>query len=116
MRPTLNQLLCAVLLIGGLSLAGCKQSEGERCEVNGDCAGGLTCSGASTGNGNCTSSPTGITPLPDAAPTGDAGAAADVSAADHAASTDGAGDGPTDATLDTQPEVAAPAPDAPAGG
>jgi hypothetical protein len=111
MRPTLNQLLCAVLLAGGLSLAGCKQNEGERCEIDSDCAAGLTCNtrGAGLAKGVCTSGTPGV-PMPDAAPPG-----ADVGAADQAVSTDGSGDGPTDVTPDTHPDVAAPAPDAPAG-
>jgi hypothetical protein len=121
MRPTLNQLLCTAVLLGGLSLAGCKQNEGERCEIDSDCAAGLTCNtrGAGLAKGVCTSGTPGV-PLPDAAPRSEAGPAADVGAADQAAdqavSPDVSGDGPKDVSPDTQPDVTAPAPDAPAGG
>jgi hypothetical protein len=38
-----------------LFAGGCGQSEGERCQVNSDCASGLTCFEGSTGNGLCKS-------------------------------------------------------------
>jgi len=97
MRRTLNQLCAAVLLVGGLSLAGCKQNEGERCEVTSDCSSGLTCEAAGTANGFCITGPAGTLPLPDAA-TGDVGAAVD-----QATSSDVSGD----ATPDTHSEVPA---------
>src|SRR4029434_10203327 len=83
MRGTLNQLLCAAVLVGGLSLAGCKQNEGERCEVDSDCSGGLSCtSGAASKHAVCRPG-TGSAPL-DAAVTPGDGSAADVSAIDQA--------------------------------
>ena len=33
--------------------SGCSRGEGERCQVNSDCASGLTCPAGSTGNGIC---------------------------------------------------------------
>ena len=45
MRGTLTQLLFAagLVLVGGAALAGCKQGQNERCEVNSDCQAGLVC-------------------------------------------------------------------------
>jgi hypothetical protein len=44
MPRTLDRfLLVAALVAGGFSLAGCKQEEGEYCEVSSDCAAGLMC-------------------------------------------------------------------------
>jgi hypothetical protein len=41
--PTLPRLLSAAALLAALSLAACKQGEGERCQVNDDCESGLVC-------------------------------------------------------------------------
>ena len=91
MRRTLNQFfLAAALVAGGLSLAGCKQAAGERCEVASDCAAGLLCVGDPSSS-ICSSSAL----QPDAAP-----------ATDTRAST---GDGPAPTTGDTAgPDQAAP--------
>jgi hypothetical protein len=42
--------LSCLLLLG----AACGQNEGGRCQVNSDCASGLTCNEGPTGNGRCT--------------------------------------------------------------
>jgi hypothetical protein len=66
MRRTLNRIFLAAALAGGISLAGCKQGKGERCEVASDCSGGLMCT-----QGFCSENPSVF----DAAPppnTGDA--------------------------------------------
>jgi hypothetical protein len=39
-----------------LFASGCGQSEGERCQVNSDCASGLTCEDRREGSGICKSS------------------------------------------------------------
>ena len=41
--------LTAVLLV----FAACGQNEGGRCQIDSDCASGLTCSDGQTGNGTC---------------------------------------------------------------
>jgi hypothetical protein len=42
-------------LAAGLVFISCGQSEGERCQVDSDCKGGLKCDQGSTGNGRCRS-------------------------------------------------------------
>jgi hypothetical protein len=108
----------APLALGG---SGCKQGEGDRCEIKEDCASGLVCESSAAGSGDtiCRRSGTGGTPRPDAAlppvgpgPTtpsdagpaadgpalpggGDAAAAPDARpASDGAAPAEGAADGP----------------------
>lgn len=39
---SLTRLIVAVALLG---FAGCKQGEGERCQIDSDCEDGLTCAG-----------------------------------------------------------------------
>ena len=34
---------CLALLLGGFLLLGCKQGEGETCQIDDDCEDGLTC-------------------------------------------------------------------------
>jgi len=54
MRRILGFSGCLCTSVLGLLLAsGCGQSEGERCQVDSDCASGLKCSEGSTGNGTC---------------------------------------------------------------
>jgi hypothetical protein len=44
MRRTFHRfLLVAAIAAGGSTLAGCKQSAGERCEIASDCSAGLIC-------------------------------------------------------------------------
>jgi hypothetical protein len=119
MRGTFTQLLCAAVL--GLTLSGCAQSEGERCEIDSDCATGLVCNASlMTGNGICGRGRTTggasdagpgdgsvLPPLPDGA--------ADVSVGSDAVSTDLAVDVTADVSRDSQPDVTAPAPDGGAG-
>ena len=62
-------LLCLAVLV--LPALGCGQNEGGRCQINSDCASGLTCSGGETGNGKCQRSAVGP-PGNDAASTEDA--------------------------------------------
>jgi hypothetical protein len=75
------RLLTAVLPLGLALLAGCKQGEGDRCEVNSDCESGLMCfmrgnakvcqsSGfVPTADASVDSAPAADSaPLPDAAP------------------------------------------------
>jgi hypothetical protein len=52
MRRRLAYVLAALTVLGlsaGL-IGGCKQKEGERCQINDDCASGLVCN---TGTGTC---------------------------------------------------------------
>ena len=55
-----------------LALTGCSQGEGDRCEVDSDCSGGLTCDLSNTSFGICRSNTT--TTAPDAAQTIDVAA------------------------------------------
>jgi hypothetical protein len=41
------------LVLLSLLAAGCGQNEGGRCQIDSDCASGLTCEQGSTGNGKC---------------------------------------------------------------
>jgi hypothetical protein len=52
-----------------LFASGCAQSEGERCQINSDCADGLTCQGEgfSQGNGVCKPASSAVTGTKDAA-------------------------------------------------
>jgi hypothetical protein len=61
-----RRCLAAVVFTGVLALAGCKQGEGERCEVDNDCSGGLSCDNPKLTGGLCTSRP-GTAPPVDAA-------------------------------------------------
>jgi hypothetical protein len=119
MRGTFTQLLCAAVL--GLTLSGCAQNEGERCEVDSDCAAGLVCDlrgGLNTGV--CQVSGSGpidaaVTPrdgsVSDApAPAADAGADVSVVLDMSVAS-----DAPADVTADSRPDVTAPPADGAAG-
>ncbi len=67
----LSGCLCASA-IALLLASGCGQTEGERCQINSDCADGLTCQeGTSQGNGICksnTASPTAKDAAVDEAP------------------------------------------------
>jgi hypothetical protein len=58
--------LAPLIAAGLLALAGCKQGEGDRCEVDNDCSGGLTCENPTGRGGQCTSRP-GTSPKLDAA-------------------------------------------------
>jgi hypothetical protein len=56
-RPQLGFSACLrAAAIALLFASGCGQSEGERCQVNSDCASGLTCEDRREGNGICKSS------------------------------------------------------------
>jgi hypothetical protein len=59
--------LAPLIAAGLLALAGCKQGEGDRCEVDNDCSGGLTCENPTGRGGQCTSRPGSSVKL-DAAP------------------------------------------------
>jgi len=48
-RTFLLGLTAAALLL----FTACGQNEGGRCQVNSDCASGLTCVGGTSGNGQC---------------------------------------------------------------
>jgi hypothetical protein len=126
MRGTLHPFLCAAVLVGGLALAGCKQDEGQRCEVDTDCAAGLVCNptgmpaGTTQSSGVCATSR--MTATFDAAITADSGATVDISPAadllppaDQASPADLSVDRASDLSPDTQPDVSAPAPDATSG-
>jgi hypothetical protein len=56
MRPILAS---PVFLLGSaivlLFASGCGQDEGGRCQIDSDCASGLTCHNGETGNGTCVS-------------------------------------------------------------
>jgi hypothetical protein len=119
MRGTFTQLLCAAAL--GLTLSACAQDQGERCEVDSDCAAGLVCDlrgGLNTGV--CQVSGSGpvdaaVTPGDGAvsdAPTPAADAGADVSVA---LDTPVASDAAPDVTADSRPDVTAPPADGAAG-
>ena len=63
-----TMLLGAALFTGLLSLGGCKQNDGERCQIDDDCATGLICVLSSTtreAGGYCrgTSTPTTLPDL-----------------------------------------------------
>jgi hypothetical protein len=117
MRGTFTQLLCAAAL--GLTLTGCAQDEGERCEVDSDCAAGLVCNGSLTnGNGVCARARTNTGPTldggaSDGSVTPVTDGAADVSVASDAVSTDLPV--AADVSHDTQPDVTAPPADGAAG-
>jgi hypothetical protein len=88
-RTFASVLSTAGLVLALASAAGCKQGEGERCEVPSDCSSGLTCRISPTlADGICTAGSGGAEPIPDAAP--------------PAATPDSGG---------TAPDQAAPAPD-----
>jgi hypothetical protein len=57
----------AIVLLGVLALAACKQGLGDRCQVNSDCVSGLVCSAAT---GTCTNETSGgiDAQVPDAKP------------------------------------------------
>jgi hypothetical protein len=63
-------------LLALLSLSGCKQGVGDRCQVNSDCQDGLTCvlppNGSPQTGGTC-QPPGGIDASVDLLPTGDGG-------------------------------------------
>jgi hypothetical protein len=69
----LSGSLCASA-IALLLASGCGQTEGERCQINSDCADGLTCQGEGLSQGN------GVCKPANAAATSGKDAAADVSA------------------------------------
>jgi hypothetical protein len=110
----LRRGLLSLLLTTGLVAAapGCKQSQGERCQVNDDCQDGLTCY---TGQSQAVP-PEGECQPPSLIPTADAGVAVDAPASDVAAEDAlAAEDGAPDATAEdaaeddaTSPEDAAP--------
>jgi hypothetical protein len=66
-RRAIRWLSLAAALCTSAALSGCKQSEGDRCEVNNDCAAGLTCDNLSGTSGRCTSKPGSTLPPVDAA-------------------------------------------------
>jgi hypothetical protein len=126
MRRTVTPFLFAAGLgLAGLILTGCKQGEGERCEVNNDCSEGLVCDNRDVTNGVCTSQPGGTisvdagvdgAPGPDSAPpvtaeagAADQGAATDTAAGDGAAApaADGAPAAADAASPDSAPDAAA---------
>jgi hypothetical protein len=67
-------LLCAAF-VAALALAGCKQGEGDVCQVNADCKSGLICN-AGTMQCQPAAGPDAA-PAPDAGPTPDAPVAVD---------------------------------------
>jgi hypothetical protein len=111
MRGTLGQFVCAAAIVLGVSLSGCRQDEGERCEVDSDCSAGLVCNSPLQPNGGvCGVTRTGNT-VPDAAVTArdgstapgpDAPAASADTGADQASSSDLAPDG----SADSRPDLA----------
>jgi hypothetical protein len=60
----------ALCLATALLVIACSQGEGDRCEVDSDCAAGLRCDQPQGGNGQCRPAGTN-TPRLDAAPTSD---------------------------------------------
>jgi hypothetical protein len=116
MRRTLRSLLLtAGLVVASVSFGACKQSEGERCEVDTDCSAGLRCSNSNLTGGFCTANPTGTVTLDAAADlrvletgtsadsTGtDLAATSDVPAAEAAAASDGA---PADVSVEVGGDV-----------
>ena len=101
MRRFLRLLLAPSVAVLALATAGCKQGEGERCQVSADCNGGLVCvlpaGGSAAEGGSCqkegsidASAPAAdLTQLPatdgpdkveDAAPGGDLASPADLTA------------------------------------
>ena len=75
MRSFTSSILCA-LALALAAAAGCKQGEGDRCQIDSDCESGLTCST----NGKCT----GAVHPADAAPRIDSPAPPDASNIDAA--------------------------------
>ena len=62
-QPTMRWLFGSRTCLLGLTAAlflfvACGQNEGGRCQVNSDCASGLTCNNGLSGNGQCVSSST----------------------------------------------------------
>jgi len=84
-QPSMRRILRTGICLLGLStaLGACGQNEGGRCQVDSDCASGLTCttnsSNSSTGNGICRSSNTST---PDAATNDDTSSTAPSSSLD----------------------------------
>jgi hypothetical protein len=125
MRRTLNGcFLAAAIAAAGLSLAGCKQDAGQRCEVQSDCAAGLMCLPGDMNGGICSANP--AAPIADAAPTPaadgsvapDQGVSPDLAAAADGVAADGpAADAPVPADVapdmqpDRAPDVTPAAPD-----
>ncbi len=80
-QPSMRGILRTGTCLFGLAAAfvACSQSEGGRCQVDSDCASGLTCKSRETGNGTC--EPSGFNPPePEAALTADASVNRDVAA------------------------------------
>jgi hypothetical protein len=104
MRGTLRQFLGAAALVASVTFCGCKQQEGDRCEVNSDCVSGLVCNLSSNPvNGTCqTSATTPTVPAPDAGIPTDGGAVVPdaAGAPDQAVAPDG--------PVEVHPEAAAP--------
>ncbi len=65
------RILASGLLLGSaivlLFATGCGQGEGGRCQIDSDCASGLTCHNPETGNGTCGPNNAGESPAADAA-------------------------------------------------
>lgn len=95
-----------------LGAAGCKQTEGERCEIDTDCSSGLRCE-VTAGNGICRqpgfTSNTGA----DAAGTVDTSPGTSDVSSSADGRTDAAADGAPDASRDTTGDVTNPADVAP---
>jgi hypothetical protein len=78
MSRTLGSLVFAAgLVFVALSSTGCKQGEGDRCEIDSDCSAGLMCNNPSLTGGVCSTGKSETTP--DAATADAAPAAADTS-------------------------------------
>jgi hypothetical protein len=57
MQRILDLRFCLLGVAASLFFAtGCDQGEGDRCQIDSDCASGLRCSDGQTGNGTCVSS------------------------------------------------------------
>jgi hypothetical protein len=100
-------MLVAVLGAGAVALlaAGCRQAEGDRCEVDSDCQTGLTCDNPLLTGGQCTSRSGSTVITPDAARPVD-------TAVPDTARPSGPEAGPADRPVDVPPPVADAASDA----
>jgi hypothetical protein len=106
------RLVAALLSLGALALAGCKQDLGQRCEQNSDCKSGFCGDGAdmASAQGKQCVAVLGGPPLPTPTPTpSDGGEDADADAGPLYGPHDAA-DGVTPATAEVHAEVGAEAP------
>lgn len=88
----MRRLFAIVFVLGSLAGSGCKQGQGDRCQVNDDCGANLRCStGKKAGYQVCEPDTLTVTAdAPPSTPTVDASPAADAASSDGTPSIDAA--------------------------